>query len=188
MYSQFRAQYPQGTIKTELLPHKIDGLHVFRAAIAEGEVILSTATAADSDLEVAEDRAVQRALVLAGITQNANPEMRATLMSAETRSMPRYVPEPPQISASYVEEYEEQPEPVRSKPSKKPQPDAHLPEYSKVIAAIDVELTRLGWSQEQGRKYLKTTYDKTSRSQLSPTELQEFLTYLQTLSNQYPAF
>ncbi|MDX1976646.1 MAG: hypothetical protein SFT94_03150 [Pseudanabaenaceae cyanobacterium bins.68] len=186
MYSQFRAQYPQGTIKTELLPHKVDGLHVFRAAIAAGEIILSTATAADSDLEVAEDRAVQRALVLAGISTNS--EMRATLMPPETRAIPRYVPEPPQISASLVHDYEEQPEPARVKPSKKAQPDPSPPEYSKVIAGIDVELMRLGWDAEKGRAYLKATYNKNSRSQLSPEQLQEFFDYLQSIPSQYPAF
>ena len=50
-----------------MLP-KIDGLHAFRAIVSQGDAIMGTATAVDSDLEIAEDRAVKRALAIAGIT------------------------------------------------------------------------------------------------------------------------
>jgi len=66
MFAQFRSQYPQGRIQTEMLP-KIDGLHAFRAIVSEGDAIMGTATAVDSDLEIAEDRAVKRALAIAGV-------------------------------------------------------------------------------------------------------------------------
>jgi hypothetical protein len=66
MFAQFRSQYPQGRIQTEMLP-KIDGLHAFRAIVSEGDAIMGTATAVDSDLEIAEDRAVKRALAIAGL-------------------------------------------------------------------------------------------------------------------------
>ncbi len=66
MFAQFRSQYPQGRIQTEMLP-KIDGLHAFRAIVSQGDAIMGTATAVDSDLEIAEDRAVKRALTIAGI-------------------------------------------------------------------------------------------------------------------------
>jgi hypothetical protein len=85
MFSQFRAQYPQGSIKTELLAQKVDGMHVFRVAIADGELILSTATAADSDLEVAEDRAVKRGLILAGISLESETRIKATLLTSAQR-------------------------------------------------------------------------------------------------------
>jgi hypothetical protein len=58
MFAQFRAQYPQGSIQTEMLS-KIDGLHVFRAIVGHGDVVLATATATDTDIEVAEDRAIR---------------------------------------------------------------------------------------------------------------------------------
>jgi hypothetical protein len=67
MFAQFRSQYPQGRILTEMLP-KIDGLHAFRAIVSQGDAIMGTATAVDSDLEIAEDRAVKRALAIAGIS------------------------------------------------------------------------------------------------------------------------
>ncbi len=66
MFAQFRSQYPQGRIQTEMLP-KIDGLHAFRAIVSEGDAIMGTATAIDSDLEIAEDRAIKRALAIAGL-------------------------------------------------------------------------------------------------------------------------
>ncbi|MEE3715545.1 hypothetical protein V2H45_02160 [Tumidithrix elongata RA019] len=83
MFAQFRTQYPQGSIKTKMLP-KVDGLHVFRATILHGEITLGTATAADTDIEVAEDRAIKRALMIAGITFDGNYGMKATLIGQST--------------------------------------------------------------------------------------------------------
>jgi hypothetical protein len=79
MFAQFRAQYPQGSLKTEMLS-KVDGLHVFRATVSHGDLVLGTGTAADPDLEVAEDRAVKRALAIAGLSFDHNYSMQATLM------------------------------------------------------------------------------------------------------------
>jgi hypothetical protein len=73
MFAQFRSQYPQGRIQTEMLS-KIDGLHAFRATVCQGDEVLSTATATDSDLEIAEDRAVKRALTFAGISFDSGYE------------------------------------------------------------------------------------------------------------------
>lgn len=67
MFAQFRSQYPQGSIQTEMLP-KIDGLHAFRAIVSQGDAVMGTGTAVDSDLEIAEDRAIKRALAIAGIS------------------------------------------------------------------------------------------------------------------------
>ena len=67
MFAHFRSQYPQGRIQTEMLS-KIDGLHAFRAIVSEGDAIMGTATAVDSDLEIAEDRAIKRALAIAGLS------------------------------------------------------------------------------------------------------------------------
>ncbi|NUN65717.1 hypothetical protein HCU40_13365 [Pseudanabaena biceps] len=71
MFAQFRSQYPQGRIQTEMLP-KIDGLHAFRAIVSQGDAVMGTATALDSDLEIAEDRAVKRALAIAGVAFDNN--------------------------------------------------------------------------------------------------------------------
>ncbi|NCQ41686.1 MAG: hypothetical protein GW795_07305, partial [Cyanobacteria bacterium] len=43
-----------------------------------------------------------------------------------------------------------------------------------------IEMKRLGWTQDQGKKYLLETYGKKSRHLLSDNELIEFLNYLKT--------
>ncbi len=86
MFAQFRAQYPQGSIKTEMLP-KIDGLHIFRVTVEHSGIVLSTATAADTDIEVTEDRAVKRALMMAGVCFDDNYGMKATLMPQSTNNL-----------------------------------------------------------------------------------------------------
>lgn len=48
------------------------------------------------------------------------------------------------------------------------------------IAQIDVEMRRLGWSKQDGRKHLEETYNKRSRQQLTDDELLAFLAYLQS--------
>jgi hypothetical protein len=91
MFAQFRSQYPQGRIQTEMLP-KIDGLHAFRAIVSEGDAIMGTATAVDSDLEIAEDRAVKRALAIAGLAFDnsfdhnyGNYELRSPMLTQVSR-------------------------------------------------------------------------------------------------------
>jgi hypothetical protein len=86
MFAQFRAQYPQGSIKTEMLP-KVDGLHVFRVTVEHSGIVLSTATAADTDIESTEDRAVKRALVMAGVSFDDNYGMKATLMPQSANNL-----------------------------------------------------------------------------------------------------
>jgi outer membrane biosynthesis protein TonB len=54
-------------------------------------------------------------------------------------------------------------------------------DFSDPIAQIDTEMMRVGWTKEQGRDYLKNTYKKRSRQQLSDDELLDFLSYLQSL-------
>jgi hypothetical protein len=41
-----------------------------------------------------------------------------------------------------------------------------------------VELERLGWGKEQGRKYLQKAFGKRSRHQLTKSEMLEFLNHL----------
>jgi hypothetical protein len=51
-------------------------------------------------------------------------------------------------------------------------------DLSDIIAQSDVELKRIGWSAQEGRKFLETRFHKKSRHQLSPQEWQEFLQHL----------
>jgi hypothetical protein len=53
-------------------------------------------------------------------------------------------------------------------------------DLSDVIAKTDVELQRLGWTPEQGREYLITTYGKRGRTLLTEDELHSFLKYLES--------
>ena len=50
---------------------------------------------------------------------------------------------------------------------------------SDIIARTNVELRRLRWTSEQGRKFLQETYGKRSRTLLSESELLQFLEYLE---------
>jgi hypothetical protein len=54
-------------------------------------------------------------------------------------------------------------------------------DFSDIIAKIDLEMNRLGWTQEQGKQYLLQTYGKKSRHVLSDQELIEFVRYLENL-------
>ncbi|MBX2862898.1 MAG: hypothetical protein KTR27_05030 [Leptolyngbyaceae cyanobacterium MAG.088] len=58
--------------------------------------------------------------------------------------------------------------------------DSNPMDLSDIIAQTDVEMARLGWSSEQGRTYLETTFNKRSRQQLSDEELLTFLLYLES--------
>jgi hypothetical protein len=50
--------------------------------------------------------------------------------------------------------------------------------FTEVIAQIDVEMQRLGWTREQEREHLKKNYEKRSRTLLTEVELLEFFQYL----------
>lgn len=51
---------------------------------------------------------------------------------------------------------------------------------SDLIAAISLEVDRVGWSKRKGSNYLFETYGKKTRSELTEDELREFLAHLQT--------
>lgn len=58
--------------------------------------------------------------------------------------------------------------------------DTNPVDLSDVIAQTDVEMARLGWSNNQGRTYLEQTFNKRSRQQLTDEELLTFLLYLES--------
>lgn len=74
--------------------------------------------------------------------------------------------------------------------SSPPESDAAIPhqindssallDYSDIIAKTNVELKRLRWTNEQGRKFLEEHYGKRSRQLLDQAELLEFLHYLES--------
>ncbi len=67
----------------------------------------------------------------------------------------------------------------------KTKPKIEIPvDFSDIIAKIDLEMNRLGWTQEQGKQYLLQTYGKKSRHLLSDEELMEFVRYLESANNE----
>ncbi len=53
-------------------------------------------------------------------------------------------------------------------------------DFSDIIARTNVELKRLGWTNQQGRDYLVQTYGKRSRQLLTDAELLDFLNHLES--------
>ncbi|MEH2360486.1 hypothetical protein [Nostoc sp.] len=51
-------------------------------------------------------------------------------------------------------------------------------DFAEVLAQIDVETERLGWTMEQRREHLIKNYGKRSLTLLTEVELLEFLQYL----------
>lgn len=66
MYSQFRAQYPTGSLTSELLKAEPDH-YVVRALVQVGGTTLATGLAAAATVEEAEDQARLRALMILGL-------------------------------------------------------------------------------------------------------------------------
>lgn len=69
-------------------------------------------------------------------------------------------------------------------PPTAPTPEQPLPEpddLSFLIAQTDIEMDRVGWTKQQGRDYLKATYNKSTRQRLDADELMDFLNYLRAL-------
>lgn len=60
---------------------------------------------------------------------------------------------------------------------------AGIIELPSQLEKILTQMERIGWSQSQGRKYLRENFAKESRYQLTQEEAQQFLAYLQNLSN-----
>jgi hypothetical protein len=53
-------------------------------------------------------------------------------------------------------------------------------DFSEVLAQTNIEIRRLQWTQEQGRKFLLERYGKRSRQVLTDEELLDFLAYLKS--------
>jgi hypothetical protein len=234
--SQFRSQYPHGSIVTEMLS-KIDGLHTFRAVIKtptpQGDIILTTATSVDSDLETAEDRAIKRALTNLGMSYG----MQATLMpQIVTEISPQLTSQIGKLqpSINYKEQLlvsaaidsdsfshesshqsrldnyrindvdnlngdlftaslsgdgggnENPPAKSKVKSAKLQDPPKQEPiDLSSQLSQIMVEMERIGWTKQQGKDHLQRQYKKTSRDQLTATEVFDFLEYLQSQSDTF---
>ncbi len=84
MYSQFRSQYPTGSLTSELLKAEPDH-YIVRALIQVGDTTLATGLSSASTIEEAEDHARARALVVLGI-EAATFETQAHLMGEQDQA------------------------------------------------------------------------------------------------------
>ncbi len=71
------------------------------------------------------------------------------------------------------------PNEIETDPSETPSSSTSI-DFSDIIARTNVELKRLGWTNQQGRDYLVQTYGKRSRQLLTDGELLDFLHHLES--------
>ncbi len=161
----FRDRHPAGSIITELLRVE-QGLYVVRALALVDKITLGSGLGAAETVEQAEDRAIQRALTIAGFTTQDRTLAPGTSMMSTIQAVPNpvYLPAPERNGSPKYEEKEEE----------------LFTNLSDLIAATAVELQRIGWTNEQGRNHLTRTYGKSARKQLNEEELRSFLSYLKT--------
>ncbi|MGK7928863.1 MAG: hypothetical protein AB4290_27110 [Spirulina sp.] len=90
-------------------------------------------------------------------------------------------PAPPPETQSPPVSVEPPPAPVEA-PSPPPKIQALTEpiDFSEVLAQTNIEIRRLQWTQEQGRKFLLERYGKRSRQVLTDEELLDFLEYLKS--------
>ncbi len=236
---KFRSQYPEGALVSNLVTIQ-DGQYVVRAVIVQKGETLATGLAASVDVQIAEDKARERAIATLITTSEASvqdaiqsssngskeaepiaqPPIQTTDQTAtqtptvaiptvSSRSSDEIIesePVLPTADESLEEPAEEEDlsppieaiqesaleeDTVAAAPAKPSAATLALESFntsanpvdlSDVIAQTDVELTRLGWTNVQGREYLEKTYGKRSRQQLTDEELMSFLLYLEDQS------
>lgn len=216
LLEQFRVHYPKGRLIADLISLH-EGQYVVRAAILNDGETLATGLAASVDVQIAEDRARERAIAALVITTHPASDLNTVQAVAAVaiektpekapEETPKETPEgesellldlPPDLRPDEedlgppIDAIEESLEPENSEEASAPdKPSAAAialenfstsaapVDLSDVIAQTDVELTRLGWTNEQGREYLEKTYGKRSRQQLTDDELMSFLLYLE---------
>ena len=103
--------------------------------------------------------------------------------TSETPLFKEETPTPVGVTQSSLEPESTPPPPPAQKeaePDIQTQPKSETPiDFSEIIARTNVELKRLGWTNQQGRDYLIETYGKRSRQLLTDEELLDFLHHLE---------
>ena len=222
----FRAHYPEAGLTADLISVH-DGQYVVRAVVIHKGEALATGLAASADIQIAEDRARDRAIALLALpsshptingstnsstqpqpasapieSEPDNGRQTATEKPVEESPVPFATPnpapseseedavtlEPPEAELDPTEDMgppldaiaEESAPPSAATIALENFSTSEIPvDLSDVIAQTDVELTRLGWTNVQGREYLQQTYGKRSRRELTDEELMSFLLYLE---------
>ncbi len=229
MLSRFQARYPTGNLISKLL-QIYEGKFVVQVEVQVDGVTRATGLAAAETLELAEDRARSRALMvlLVETSPSAQPESPVSPVSPEEKStsapavsfelkgkedgLPLTTVQTENFAgetSGMITDTQKENSKEQTIPFENGLTESHDYSYqdipaleqthemiaarepvdlSEVIARTSRELKRLGWSNQQGRKYLEQNYSKRSRQELSDKELLEFLEYLesQPSPNQLP--
>jgi hypothetical protein len=91
MFTQFRHQYPMGSLTSELL-HIHEGKFIVRAIVQVGNATLSTGLSAAHSIEQAEDQARLRALIVLGFEeQSQEAHLISTDVTPQFQSPPDYL-------------------------------------------------------------------------------------------------
>ena len=167
MLGEFRQRYPLGCLTSELLQIH-EGQYLVRVTVQVGGVTLATGLGGGTTIEAAEDRARERALVALGLTPPPVKEPNRPVLPP-TEGKP---PPPATIETQAVTTVTPAPATVET-----PAPKLDMLD---VLAQTTAEMKRLGWSNTQGREYLRRTYGRNSRQDLNDQELLDFLHYLRS--------
>jgi hypothetical protein len=186
LLTQFRARHPFGTILTELVQTE-QSQALVTVTIKIDSNILASALGQGETVEIATASALKQVLAMAGFVSTATSDMPPLSFAPEkaARVSNGFVApiEPRQVVETRVPE-EERPAPRRTAVTYAPPPEPFEEEedafvdLSDLIAATDVQMKRLGWTNVQGRTHLSQTYGKNARKDLLEEELQDFLAYL----------
>ncbi|MEQ8384063.1 MAG: hypothetical protein RH949_17045 [Coleofasciculus sp. A1-SPW-01] len=111
------------------------------------------------------------------------PSLTEDISGSQTPLFKEETPSPVGVTQSSLEPESTPPPPPAQKeaePDIQSQPKSETPiDFSEIIARTNVELKRLGWTNQQGRDYLVETYGKRSRQLLTDEELLDFLHHLE---------
>ncbi len=208
MLNQFRSLYPQGSLISELLTID-HGKYIVRVLVMINGITLATGLAAAETVEKAEDQARNRALTLLNLNpesvNNSQNQTTKSVSKTTTNSGRNKKQEPTNLAttnlitpissslpalentfsdtSNLTSPMMELESTVEANSPQVPETTNPIPlfsgDLSEAIAKTQVELKRLGWTNEQGRDYLLQTYGKRSRQLLSDQELLEFLQHLE---------
>lgn len=169
MLGEFRQRYPLGCLTSELLQIH-EGHYLVRVTVQAGGVTLAMGLGGATTIEAAEDRARERALMALGLTPPPVKESsRPVLPPTEVKPQPS---PPATIETQAVTTVTPAPAMVEA-----PAPKLDMLD---ILAQTTAEMKRLGWSNTQGREYLRRTYGRNSRQDLNDQELLDFLQYLRS--------
>ena len=121
---------------------------------------------AQENIESTQSQPPQPEKVINNITQFSPPEEKLT---EESTGLARQKTEPKDISSEPSSPENQSTESITT-----------LIDFSDIIAKTNIEIKRLGWTNEQGRNYLLQTYGKRTRQLLNDQELLEFWRYLES--------